>query len=169
MADSYPWLLAMGSIASIIWLGYIESRREGVESSLSPILITDAGLICLASGLIGARLGFVLIHARFFSVHTEGILKFWDGGFNWIGGAIGALISLGIYAATKKQSFWQLLDTLAIPAVIMTFSAWFGCLLDGCAFGKQAFYGLFTPLSPNNLGEQLHRWPVQGSGALLAL
>jgi len=76
---------------------------------------------------------------------------------------------LGIYAAIRRKSFWLLADIVALPAVFFAFSAWFGCLLDGCAFGKQADFGFLTPQTSDNLDQQLHRWPVQSSGAILAL
>jgi phosphatidylglycerol:prolipoprotein diacylglycerol transferase len=166
MTDFYPWLISMGAIAVVLWLGLVEPKPELPKS---PFLHTDAGIFSLVVGFIGARLGFVLSHLHYFSLHTQEILMYWNGGLSWVGGAIGALLGLGLFAAIKKQSFWLILDSMAIPATILSFCAWFGCLMDGCAYGEQANFGYLTPLSPDNLGIQLHRWPVQGSGAILAL
>jgi len=169
MTDAYPWLISLGAIASLLWLGFVDGGSTPKRSSLSANVRMDIGLISLASGFLGARLGFILLHLHYFSMHANEIMKFWDGGLSWVGGAVGAILGLGIFALIKGHPFWQLLDILALPAVILAFSAWFGCLLDGCAFGKPADFGPLTPLSPDNLGEQLPRWPVQSCGAILSL
>ena len=169
MTDAYPWLISLGAIASLLWLGFVEGGSTPKRPSLSANVRMDTGLVSLASGFVGARLGFVLPHLHYFSMHTNEIMKFWDGGLSWVGGGVGAILGLGIFALIKRHSFWQLFDILALPAVILAFSAWFGCLLDGCAYGKPADFGTLTPLSPDNLGEQLRRWPVQSCGAILSL
>jgi phosphatidylglycerol:prolipoprotein diacylglycerol transferase len=166
MTDYYPWLLSMGAVATVLWLGLVEPKPKQPKS---PYLHTDAGIVSLVVGFIGARLGFVLSHLHYFSLHTEEILMFWNGGLSWVGGAIGALLGVGLFAAIKRESFWILMDSMAIPASILSFCAWFGCLMDGCAYGEQANFGFLTPLAPDNLGLQLNRWPVQGSGAIFAL
>jgi phosphatidylglycerol:prolipoprotein diacylglycerol transferase len=169
MTDAYPWLITLGAIASLLWLGFVNGVSTRKRPSLSANTRLDTGLVSLGFGFLGARLGFILLHLHYFSMHANEIMKFWDGGLSWVGGAVGAILGLGIFALIKRYSFWQLFDSLALPAVILAFCAWFGCLLDGCAFGKPADFGLLTPLSPDNFGEQLRRWPVQSCGAILSL
>jgi phosphatidylglycerol:prolipoprotein diacylglycerol transferase len=169
MTDSYPWIMTLGAITSLFWLGLVESPSKQSKQLSSPISRIDSGLVALVLGLIGARLIFVLMYWHYFTFHVDEILQFWNGGLSWVGGAIGALIALGIFAAIKGQSFWELIDILALPATIIGFCAWFGCLMDACSYGKEATLGLITPLAPDNLGEKLNRWPVQGSGAILTL
>lgn len=166
MSDAYPWLFTLGALASLLWLGFVEPGSKTIYSTSTRI---DAGLFGLIAGLLGARLGYVLIHLPYYATHRNEVLEIWNGGLSWAGGAIGVLLSLGVYSAVKKLSYWALLDLFALPALLFTASVWFGCLLDGCAFGKSASFGFFTPLSPDNLGDHLHRWPVQGSGAIMAL
>jgi len=169
MTDVYPWLVTLGALAGLLWLGLVDPELQQSKNSISPISRIDAGLASLVAGFLGARLGFVLMHLNYFSIHTDEIMKFWNGGLSWVGGTVGALIGLGVYAAIKNKSFWLLADIVAPPAVLFAFTAWFGCLLDGCAYGKQADFDFLTPLTPDSLGQHLHRWPVQGSGAILAL
>lgn len=169
MSDAYPWLVTLGALASLLWLGLVEESPKQFKTLFQPISRIDAGLSTLVGGFLGARLAFVLMHMHYFSSHPNEIMNYWNGGLSWAGGAIGALLGLGIYAALTKKPFWLLADFLALPAALFAFSAWFGCLLDGCAYGEQANFGFLTPLTPNNLGIQLTRWPVQGSGAILAL
>ena len=123
----------------------------------------------LVSGILGARLGYVLMHIQFFIDHPEDILKFWNGGLTWVGGAVGAILGLGLYALISKHRFWRLADSLALPAALFTFALWFGCMLDGCAYGKPSDFGLVTPALLDSFGTRHHRWPVQSSGAILTL
>jgi hypothetical protein len=58
---------------------------------------------------------------------------------------------------------------MGIPAIFISFSAWFGCLLDRCAYGAAADLGWLTPISPDLFGAEARRWPVQGAGAILSL
>src|SRR3990170_5471197 len=86
-----------------------------------------------------------------------------------MGGAIGATAGLALYAAACRRPFWALADSLALPVALFSTSAWIGCLLDGCAYGRRASFGLFTPTSPDLLGSLAQRWPTQPIGALLGI
>ncbi|MEE9507814.1 MAG: prolipoprotein diacylglyceryl transferase family protein [Anaerolineales bacterium] len=168
MSNAYPIALAAGTLASLLWIGlYVPpSRSTTPDYNLRGL---DAGLWAVFMGLAGARLGFALLHLDYFKSNIQEITWFWNGGLSWIGGVLGALVGIGIYALLNKHRFWPLADTVALAAPILGFASWFGCLYDSCAYGKRADVGLLTPPSSDMFGVEASRWPVQGTGAIICL
>jgi phosphatidylglycerol:prolipoprotein diacylglycerol transferase len=158
--NAYPWVLAIGALISMLWLGLQPTKRENEA---------NAGLIALLAGLLGARVGYVATHWSYFSQRPDEALYFWQGGLSWAAGAFGALVGLGVYAVLSRRSFWRLVDALAIPAAIIASFAWLGCLVDRCAYGFKTAPGLLTPPAPDMIGNIAPRWPTQTLGGLLSL
>lgn len=169
MSDIYPWFLSLGSLAGLLWLGLVDPIPQPPKPSLSPIARLDAGLSALILGLLGARIGYVLTHIAYYSHYPREILFFWKGGLTWVGGAIGAIIGLGLFAVFSRNPFWRLADILAFPVTFLAFALWFGCMLDACAYGKPADLGFLTPALEDPFGAKVKRWPVQSMGAILSL
>lgn len=171
--EAYPITLTIGVLVGLLWLGLNDvpvkpaDRQPG--SRLPPIARVDAGLVALGTGLVGARLGFVLAHGEFFLEHPEEALQFWQGGLSWVGSALGALMGVGLYAVVSRRPFWSLADALALPAVLLAASAWTGCLIDACVYGRRADLGPLTPPGPDALGLRASRWPTQAMGAVFSL
>lgn len=169
MSNAYPIIILFAILASLLWLSRVDaspSRNPSVKNARARI---DRGLIALVFAVIGARIGYVIPNLAYYQNNPFQILWMWDGGLSWIGGMAGAILSMLVLAYYKKQSFWYLLDSIAIPAVILGFASWFGCLLDGCGYGKIADFGILTPPSPDVFGVEAKRYPVQGAGAIFHL
>lgn len=168
MSNAYPLALAAGTLASLLWISLTipPSRSTTPEFNLRGL---DATLWAVLIGLAGARLGFVSLHLDYFTKNPQETIWFWDGGLSWIGGVLGALLGIAIFASINKHRFWSLADTIAVAAPILGFACWFGCLLDSCAYGKIAHAGFLTPPSTDIFGVEASRWPVQGTGAIINL
>jgi phosphatidylglycerol:prolipoprotein diacylglycerol transferase len=170
VANSYTLLFILGTIASLLWLSQAESRNSTFRTSSATTLtserLIDAGLFSLAAGLLGARISFVLLHWGYYSSRPLEILWFWQGGLTWVGGVIGVLLGLAVFAAATKRSFWHLADALALPGAIMSISAWSGCFMEGCAYGRQTAAGVWTPIARNMFGWSAPRWPTQIVGVI---
>ena len=162
--NAYPWVLAIGALISLLWLGLQPTKRESEKTAQ-----IDAGLIALLAGLLGARVGYVATHWSYFSQRPDEALYFWQGGLSWAAGAFGAFVGLGVYVLLSQRSFWRLVDTLAIPAAIIASTAWLGCLIDRCAYGFRTAPGLLTPPAPDMIGNIAPRWPTQAIGGLLSV
>lgn len=158
----YPFVLAGGIVACLLWLGLSDSSRF----SIRPNQRIDAALAAFALGIAGARLAYVMTHLTYYSERPAESLWFWQGGLNWAGALIGSIIGLGIYAYFAEQRFLDLIDAMAIPTVLLSISGWFGCLLDGCAYGMKAAN---FPTAPDLLGNLAPRWPTQAIGTILSL
>ena len=166
-------IFTLGVLVNLLWLGLSDPTRAVTsrlpDEKTSPTTRIDAGLSVLATGLIGARAGFVLLHWGYYSNRLIETIWFWQGGLSWIGGVVGAVIGLGIYTAFSRRPFWLLADTLALPSVVMALSCWTGCLLDGCAYGRRADASFWTPPALDMFGSRVPRWPTQVVGIMLNL
>lgn len=146
----------------------------GTEPDLAPRqrLTNDsviAGVVMLAAGIFMARLTFILLHSSYYFSRPLEILTLWQGGLSGIGGFVGALVGLGIYARVTGESLTTRADALAIPGAIIALSCWLGCWLDGCAYGipLESQIPLLTGLDMFN--SETLRWPTQAVGAIFSL
>ena len=156
VGQAYPLLFAAACFAGLLWLG----RQPSVR--------VEAGLLVLAGGVAGARLGFAALHLTYFSAHPIEITWLWQGGLSWVGGAVGAVIG-GVMAATfTGTSPWDLADALSVPTAIVALAAWTGCLVEACAFGRPVPGAVWAPAAYNSLGVLAPRWPTQALGMILS-
>ncbi|MGH2607107.1 MAG: prolipoprotein diacylglyceryl transferase, partial [Anaerolineales bacterium] len=129
----------------------------------------DSGAAALGGGLIGSRFAYILLHLEFYRIHPAEMLAYWQGGLDWLGGSLGAVIGLWVYARAARQPFWQLADSLAAPGMLFSLAAWLGCFLDGCGYGRPVASRWWAPATPDSFGTVAPRLPTQAAGALLTL
>ena len=102
----------------------------------------NLAFLLILSGIIGARIFFVIFHWPDFSANPLNAFNpFGSGeqigiaGLNLYGGILLAIVTAVTYLRIKKQSLWKVLD-IAAPAVgIGLFLTRIGCFLNGCCFG----------------------------------
>jgi len=170
LQDAYPLLFALGAVAGLLWSGLVLGGQSPPKGKrITPVQALDAGLAALASGLAGARAGYVATSWDYYSQRPQEVLWFWQGGLSWSAGAAGALLGLGLYSGLSRLPFWPLADRLAIPAALVALTAWAGCMLDGCSYGWRTTPGLLTPPAPDLLGILAPRWPTQPVGVIASL
>ena len=169
MSGSYPIIFSLGALAALLWLILAEPERPARQPIAHALRNLDIGICAIPAGLIGARAAYVAAYWTTFGDEPLSVFHFWDGGLYWGGGAIGALLMAGAIAKINHDSFWQIIDRLALPAIVLAFSSWFACLLDHCAYGSIADHGFLTPPAADVFGLQAPRWPVQSIGAIFSL
>ena len=98
-------------------------------------------LILIGSGLIGARLFWVLIDLPYFLQSPLSIFKIWEGGMAFSGGFLLALLSMSVYLKKHGLEFWKVADALALPLVAGMAIGRFGCLLTGLHTGIATNFG----------------------------
>ena len=170
MSNTYPALFILGTLASFLWLAFVDptpiSNSNDNQRIHSGIETIDAALIALFLGLCGARISFVFLHQKYYASHPVEIFWLWQGGMTWVGGAFGAILGVGLYSLRSERSLWSLIDALAIPASIIALAAWSGCYLDGCAYGIQMPESHWTPVVEDMFGGVTARWPTQVAGII---
>ncbi|NOQ40765.1 MAG: hypothetical protein GQ562_10655 [Anaerolineales bacterium] len=127
----------------------------------------DAGIGLLFAGLLGARIGYILLNWSFFRNHADQMPQIWLGGVSWPGALMGAGIALlGIHLIWKEplaelaDSYLPLVGTVAV-AIWMT--GWGA----GVGYGPRtnAWFGI--PVR-DLFGVIENRWPLPILGAGLS-
>ncbi|MDD2751680.1 MAG: prolipoprotein diacylglyceryl transferase [Candidatus Omnitrophica bacterium] len=128
---SYGLMLA---IAFVIGSGL--AGIEAKKRNINPEVILNLCFLALVSGIIGARLFYVLENYRFYFKYPGEIFILQHGGLSWFGGLILGFLASLLYMRKKKLSVYQILDLLAPFVALGQAFGRVGCLLNGCCFGK---------------------------------
>jgi phosphatidylglycerol:prolipoprotein diacylglycerol transferase len=161
VSQAYPVVLALGCLAGLSWL----ALRRGVSAPEGAHAF-PAGLLALAAGLVGARLVFAGLHGTYFLSNPLEVAWIWSGGLSWVGGALGALAAVGLYAALRRIQLAPLADALALPALAVALAAWTGCLLEACVYGIPVAPGPLAPPAADLFGVIVSRWPTAAVGMI---
>lgn len=108
----YAILICIGLLVAFI---YCERKAEHFGLKNDDFL--DLVLIGVPSGLIGARVGYILMDLDSFDSLMD-MVSIWNGGLSIYGGVIAALITVVIVCLVKKINFLQAFDLAAIGIVI---------------------------------------------------
>jgi phosphatidylglycerol:prolipoprotein diacylglycerol transferase len=121
----------------------------------------DAGLLVLAGGLIGARLGYVAAHWFYFRLHGAEILALRTGGLSGEGAAAGWLVGLLLGAAIHRISPLRLADWLYPLLPPVAIAGFLASWLAGAAYGPALPPGTWWGLpAPDESGLVALRWPL---------
>ncbi len=130
---SYGVMLLIGLAAGVWWL-----TRSGRTHGFNLEDWIDFALVILLSGVVGARLLYVLLHLPEYSSAPMTILSVWQGGLAFHGGVAGATVAGYVFARARKISFPLLVD-LSAPALALGYAfARIGCFLNGCCYGTES-------------------------------
>jgi len=128
---SYGVMLLLAFVAALTWM-YLDRDRYGLTGGQ----VLHTGLLGFAGGILGARVGYVLLNWGEYSGDVTATLDLWRGGMSWHGGLAGGLLVLGIATRAMGVSFARVFD-LAAPGVALGYAvARVGCFLNGCCYGR---------------------------------
>ncbi len=125
---SYGVMLVIGFL-----VGLWRAIKVAPKYNITKDNVYDLGLIVIITGIVGARLVFILINPD-----TESMGQFfavWEGGLSFQGGLGLATLAGGLYVWRKGISFWQCADLMAPSIAIAYAFARIGCFLNGCCYG----------------------------------
>ena len=142
----YPVLLKLGPITirfygamiaiaflTAIYVAKSEAKRKGLGSES----MIDFASLAIISGILGARLYYVILHIDSFLEHPLDIIKIWQGGLAFHGGILGGFLA-GIWFTRKRViPFWKFADAGAPGIILAQAIGRAGCFLNGCCFGKE--------------------------------
>lgn len=118
--------VSLGIIAGLI-LAYKISRKY----FLAEQVILDLGVWSIFGGILMARIFHVVFYApEYYLLHPSEVIYFWQGGASSLGGFVGAIFAVYIFAKIKHFSLkelWPYFDVMAI-------SLWLGWAIGriGC-------------------------------------
>lgn len=130
---SYGVMVALGFSLACLCI-YIRAPRYGIKRDE----VVDLTIIMLISGLIGARIFYVVQHLAYYRANPWEIPDLSRGGLVWYGAFILGLASSLVYMRMKRIDILQALD-LAAPYIALAQAVGrMGCFLNGCCYGLEA-------------------------------
>lgn len=128
---SYGVMLVIGFLFAVYLM-----RSLARKCRQDPEKVTNVALYALISGVIGCRLFYVFHNWDQFRDNLWEIFAVWQGGLEFLGGVILAIIVIVIYHQLSPFSARIYMDLLAIGLMLGLGFGRVGCLLNGCCFGK---------------------------------
>ncbi len=153
-------MLAVAVIVCSFFLSR-ESRRIGID----PEMIFDLVFWIVLSGILGARLFFILLNLPFFLQNPLEIIMIQHGGLAWQGGLVGASLTGIVFIRKKGWPLLKTLDLVAPYAALGQSIGRIGCFLNGCCYGKPAPWGIYFPVHD----ARLHPTQLYASGGLFLI
>ncbi len=127
----YP-IISLTCCVCLIWL-----VKRGRQKEFDARTVIDSALVLMFSGFIGARLMHVVLEdLDYYRQNPSDILKFWNGGFVYYGGALFAFFCTVIFLKRHKE---RIGDWLNLYAPVMALGYALGrvaCFVTGCCFGE---------------------------------
>lgn len=126
-------------VASGFMGGLWTASRRAIREHIHPETIFDLGPWLLVGTIIGARTMYVITYwnESFAKEAWTEIFMVQHGGVVFYGGFIGASLACILFAWRKHLSLWRLADILAPSIALGSFFGRYGCLMNGCCYGKE--------------------------------
>jgi phosphatidylglycerol:prolipoprotein diacylglycerol transferase len=128
---TYGLLVAMGILCGVALSEFLW-RRQGGE----PGKIVDLSFMVVLSGLIGARIVFVLVNLDYYRDYPLEIIMIWKGGLVFFGALIGGILGLITAIRLYRLPFWAAMDVAAPGLALGHTLGRLGCFSAGCCFGE---------------------------------
>ena len=155
--NSYKVFLCVG-----IYIGTLATAALAGASGHSPLAVGFGAMICALVGLVGARLYFLLLHARTYSKRRS-LYDWWnpnEGGWSSFGTLITFIpvsFAVAAWLAIPVPVLW---DHMAIGVLAGAFWVRLGCVFNGCCAGRETRAPLSVCLH-DTAGVRKRRVPVQ--------
>ncbi|MFA6522881.1 MAG: prolipoprotein diacylglyceryl transferase family protein [Candidatus Peribacteraceae bacterium] len=110
--------------------------RLAHTANLSLQHFREKGMLYVCAFLLGGRLSAILAEYQAYFKDPVRIFIFWDGGFNFLGGAIGIAAVLAWATRGHRSTFLQWLDALLPATCLGLVFEWMGAFFSGHAYGR---------------------------------
>ncbi len=128
---SYGVMVAIAFLVSI-YLASLSAAKRGINQEK----IMDLGLTLLISGIIGARLLYVLTEIEYYRANPLEMVMIWKGGLVFYGGFIAAFVCGWVFLKRNKIPVLKTCDHIVPYLALGQAIGRIGCFLNGCCFGK---------------------------------
>ncbi|SHJ92689.1 phosphatidylglycerol:prolipoprotein diacylglycerol transferase [Clostridium cavendishii DSM 21758] len=138
-------------IAVAIIMGTLFAIKQGEKVGISEDIILNLVIIVVISGVIGARLFYILFYnLTFYLNNPSEIIKINEGGLSIHGGIFSAILVGYIYCSKSKISFLKLADIIAMALPLAQGIGRVGCDVFGKPMTNVMIWGI------NYNGQVLH-------------
>jgi len=141
----HPILLQLGPITlrtygALVVLAFLAALRVSrIGAPLRGIpenFLLDLIAILILTGLLGARLFYVLLNASYFLEHPFEIVKIWEGGLVFYGGFFTATAAGIWFTSRRKIRVGKVANCLAPALALGQAIGRLGCFFAGCCYGR---------------------------------
>jgi len=156
---TYFLVIAIGYTVGMYWV-LLRSRKY----KLNAVFGLDLAFLIMIFGFLGSRLLHVFWELpEHYLKNPMDILKVWQGGFVFYGGALFAFVASSVWVKLSGESFYSW-STVYAPVVPLVYGIGrFATLLSGSGFGKPttSIFGItYPPGTEAPFGVSLHPTPV---------
>lgn len=153
---AYGFFIALGVVA-----GVVLAVRRGRPAGIATATTLDLCFYAIVAGLLGARVLYVIMHAREYAHLCIGAggqrslgglvrdctapLHVWQGGLVFLGGAVLAAAVVLLYARRRALRLGEVAALLAPSVSLAHVFGRLGCFLVGCCYGKPWSAGFHFP------------------------
>ncbi|MFA6078520.1 MAG: prolipoprotein diacylglyceryl transferase [Candidatus Omnitrophota bacterium] len=138
---SYGVMVAIGfGLASFL------IYRNAARFNLNRDRVLDLSLLILLSGLVGARLLYILLNIKYYVQNPVEIPDIAKGGLVWYGGFLLATLAAVWYIKKNKIDFWLVTDLFAPYIALAQSFGRIGCFFNGCCYGITDALGRQYPI-----------------------
>ena len=130
---SYGVMVAAG-FSVVAFLVYRRAPKFGVDRDA----MIDYLVLALASGVVGARILYVLLNFGYYRANPIEILNLSKGGLVWYGGFATTILASIWWTKRRGVDFWSVADLLAPYIALGQAFGRIGCYLNGCCYGIPA-------------------------------
>ncbi len=127
---SYGLMLSLAFLAAI----YTAVRRARIININSQVIL-DLGLVVILSGIIGARIFFILLNLDFYINNPVQIIRLDKGGLAVFGGVLFSMVTVSVFCRVRKINVWDIADVIAPSIALGQAIGRIGCFLNGCCWG----------------------------------
>ncbi len=119
---------------------------EGKRFKIPEDYMVNTIMYAVISGIIGARIYYVLFNWSYYGSHLIDILKVWEGGLAIHGGILFGLISVVLYTKKYEVNTTRLLDIAVVGLIIGQAIGRWGNFFNGEAHGAATTLEVLTNL-----------------------
>jgi len=130
---TYGVLLLVGFLLAL-WRATIVAKRLP-RLGISTDDVLDVSVWMLLSGILFARILFVMLDPEWRRYRWNDVLAVWNGGISFDGALFGGALAIIIYCRIRKLSLLNMLDLMS-PTVLIGYAIGrVGCFFNGCCYG----------------------------------
>lgn len=131
-----------------IVLGTLYAMRRGKEFGFSSDRVLDVVMYSVVAGILGARVYYVAFTWDYYSRHPQEIIRIWEGGIAFYGGAIAGILCAYLLCRHWKLNFLRLADVSLAGLLLGQGIGRWGNFVNVEAFGSYDT-GLLRMTSPH--------------------
>ena len=130
---TYGPMMVIGFLMAVLLM-----RKLARKVGENPEYVTNVALYALITGVIGARVFYVIHYYDQFRGNFASVFYVWRGGLEFLGGVILAIVIIVVYMIRFRLPARRYMDILTIGLMLGLGFGRIGCFLNGCCFGKPA-------------------------------